>query len=365
MKRGFLLFCPLVWVFAIHVVFSVQAAFADDAQRDGDGYQQVMLPKDVFVGDKAQLRYTFNNPIDFFALASPEDIDGDSLSLDPEYPVFVPTDESYSVYSVRLMRSGTTYTLEVLFVPWKPGVIDFAPFDLNEYCRREDFFETEMGNYAAENLVGFIVDLQPVTISSIAQRMGSLSIRPPASPILLPGTSYILWTVVISAVLLLAVLGVLLLRFRSVAGWFAMVHQKIIYLLHVRATKKVLLRLLKSDCGDTEFAHGWQNSVRQYLSYRFGRSFDSVPASRVALVISRATGNMMSDEQEDAVFDIASMFVRTDYIIFAHGSIDSMQLPETEHRAAFAEGERQSLVDRTFKSIAVLESNGELKNDGV
>ena len=53
--------------------------------------------------------------------------------------------------------------------------------------------------------------------------------------------------------------------------------------------------------------------------------------------------------------DLVSLFTRTDYIVFAQGSIDSRLDPPQEHVAAFADGERKEIVMITSKCIDGLE----------
>ena len=358
--KKFLSFCFATLIFASSLFAQQNNVYSSD------GIQQVVIPKNVFVGDRAQLRYTFNNPVDLFEAADKSQIHGDVLTLDPEYPAFLSADESFTVQEVLLVRNGLMYTLEIYFVPWRPGKIDIAPFDLSACCRKKNLFEQEdLSAYSAESLAGFVIDLQPFFISSIAQRTDSFSIRPPASPLLLPGTSYILWTVIIVLILLLVLLALVLVKFKAIMSWILLLKQKLIYLYNVRSGKKALQKLLKEKISDTDFARSWQKIVRDYLSFRFDRSFASVTSGRIAKVISDATGNMLSGPQEDAVFALSSLFVRTDYIMFAQNSVDSRTLPLEEHQAAFAEGEKADIVRRTLEAIAGLETNGESENDGV
>ena len=65
----------------------------------------------------------------------------------------------------------------------------------------------------------------------------------------------------------------------------------------------------------------------------FGFDFSTVPSSRIAKVISNVTGDMLDEKEESVVMSICAMFVRTDYIRFAQGSIDSKLLPSNEHKA--------------------------------
>ena len=64
-----------------------------------------------------------------------------------------------------------------------------------------------------------------------------------------------------------------------------------------------------------------------------------------------------------SVEDLTSMFIRTDYIRFAHDSIDSQLYPPAEHQAKLVGGERKSLADMILKAISVFESDGESEEE--
>ena len=54
--------------------------------------------------------------------------------------------------------------------------------------------------------------------------------------------------------------------------------------------------------------------------------------------------------------------MRTDYIRFASGSIDSKLLPAETHQALFVENEKKSMVAETYKIIDLLEKGECSKN---
>ena len=113
-------------------VLSSYALFAQSSLSAADDFvHQLVFPTVVYVGDQTELQFTFNSPIDFFAPADPTRIDGDSLTIDASRPEFLSEDDSFTVNSVVLYRNGMAYTLQVSFIPWKPGVIDIPMFDLN------------------------------------------------------------------------------------------------------------------------------------------------------------------------------------------------------------------------------------------
>ena len=115
------------------------------------------------------------------------------------------------------------------------------------------------------------------------------------------------------------------------------------------------VRELEAHVSDIDFACTWQQIMRTYLEYRFGTSFSSVTARSFASVISSMTGDMLNMEQENAVLSLQGFLQRTDYIRYAGGSIDSLQLPAEEHRAEFMNGERENIIEVSISDVEGLE----------
>lgn len=341
-------FCTLIFSIAV----SCFSLFAQNSlSASDDSVQQLLFPTIVYVGDQTELQFSFYSPVDFFAPADPARISGDILTIDPSRPEFRSEDDSFTVRQVILSRNGMTYTLQISFIPWKPGVIDIPVFDLNA-CTRDEKLNAGQNTEAS---IGYLIDLQPFTVESLAQKNGDLSLRPPAPPVLLPGTNYVVWTLIIGGIVLLFLITFLLARLRAIQEFYYTMMEKLGLLRNSHVARRKLKRLLVSDVSDVEFASSWQLLMRSYLEYRFGTPFASVTASHVAGVINNATGNMLSEEQESFVMDLVSLFTRTDYIVFAQGSIDSRMDPPQEHIAAFADGERKEIVKITEKCISGLE----------
>ncbi len=313
--------------------------------------QQVLIPKEIYVGDRAQLRYMFQSSIDFFSF-SHEKSDS-TLSFDINSPVFLAQADRCSVQEAVLQRVGITYTLLITFIPWKPGEIDFAPFNVSELCG------------GGEDAPAYELDLSPVLVSSLVEKTGVNSLRAPLAPFLLPGTNYVLWSLIIAAILFLCLMGFIIARFPSIMIFIMAIRERIGYYRNASRTKKSLSQLGKTDCTDAQFAQDWQRIMRSYLEYRFHTAFASVTGHRIIEVICLATGNMLDVEQENAVMSLQSLFMRTDYIRYAANSIDSRRLPASEHEAQFLQGERQDIIGLSCENIAAFEmQNKEVKNLG-
>lgn len=321
-----------------------------------DGVEQVLVPKEVFVGDTAQINYTFRSAVDFFAMADSKRIAGDKLSISVSQAPFIEMSEQCTVSKVELLRKDLTYTLVITFVPWYPGALDFGSFDLNVAASGKKETATQTGP--------FIIDLTPVNIASLVERTGTTTLKPPLSPYAVPGTNYILWSFIIIIVLLLVGAGFVIAKLPQVIQKFQNWKERMGFFRNTNSTCKKLHKLLnKKDCNDITFASIWQRIMRNYLEKRFGCSFASVPASQVAATICQLTGETLSQEQEDIITELASYFRRTDYIRFAVGSVDSELLPVETHQALFAENERAQLVQHTEQIVRSLEDRDTKKED--
>ncbi|MBR6080077.1 MAG: hypothetical protein IKQ66_02515 [Treponema sp.] len=390
MKKIFLL--PLIFIAATLSVF----ADTKNKSTSGDFVQQFVLPSEVYIGDEVELHYTFNSGVDFFALADSKHIDGDTLYLNPHLKPFVDADERYTVNEVSLHRNGMSYTLLIKFVPWVTGELKFPTFNLSACCLGKDaeiveeektvdndasekdsaekkdggekIFEEQVDTMALDsgiNPAPYKIRLQGVNIISLSENLGAISLRPPVSPLLLPGTNYILWTLIVVGVLLLFGICFVLAKMRAIQEAWYNLRERLGLIRMSQLTRRHLKKLASKKCSDVEYATEWQKIMRTYLDSRFGVPFGAVTTKRIASVIFNVTGGMLSDSQEDAVLTIVSLFTRTDYIIFAQNSIDSKQLPVEIHEAAFNEGERAGIVESTNGAIEGLEKVDDEKDGGV
>jgi hypothetical protein len=298
---------------------------------------QVTFPKKIFIGDTVELRYTFRSPVDFFSdkedSVVARNIDVKSLQFEPE------TDD-YTITKASLERTGLSYTFSMTFMPWRTGNIDFPPFDLARAVYRKASSE-------------FAIDLQPVVVSTILQKADDTTLRLPAGPLLLPGTMYTLYGFAI------AIIIILILLIRLIVKWPVIYNsrreKKLMrtYARNARNLFRQLRRLEKSGerITDAEFCTELQQLVRRYLAVRFGYDFTTVMTSQFAAVFDKLTAGTMPGKKQDAAEALASVMHRTDYIRYAHDSLDSKRLPAEQYAAKLGERERESLVAAIYDSV--------------
>ncbi len=325
-------------VFALSFCLMIASAFSE----------QLLIPKDVYVGDLAELRFSFQSSKDFYSMVQGGDtkaeIKNGMIFFDTENATFKSFESQCTVEQVSMQRVGNTYTVSIKFIPWKIGELNFGELDIEALCN---------GKGSDDGLI----KIQPVVISSLAEKLGVGSLRPPMSPLLVPGTNYMVGTLVVLLLGVLVLLAIIILHFSSIMSRLVIIKEELGYRRNAFLTRRRLNALLRGadTMDDMMFAYKWQTVVRSYLNYRFSSSFSSVTSKNIARVIGLTTGDMLDIEQENAVFSLQSLFVRTDYIRYAQGSLDSKRLPAKEFEASFCEGERQRIVELTISDIADLE----------
>lgn len=303
---------------------------------------QILMPKNVYVGDRCELKYVFHTDVDLFEnKISGTDIK--TLELLTDWPAFNKMSEKCLVYRVVLEHIGFEYTLTVFFIPWQTGVIDFSSFDLSNLVRASQKKE--------RSVAAFPVDFAPVSVNSLAGKIGAVSLRPPAGPRVVPGTSFLL---IILAVIFLVCAGIVIffvLKLPYFLAFFILAgEQRKIKKLY-KNSQRQLNKLLKEKKDDEEFCSQLTLTVRKYLCGRFDECFLSMTCGHFYEKFEEIACGSLSEAQGSAVSDIVEVFGRCDYIRFAKGSVDSFKKPVSLYEAVLADGEREILVNRCLSAI--------------
>jgi hypothetical protein len=298
---------------------------------------QITLPKKIFIGDTVELRYTFHSPVDFFS-----DMDDSSASREINVKSLLFKDETddYTLVKASLKRSGLSYTFSLIFIPWRIGKIDFPPFDL----ARAVYGSTSPA---------FSIDMQPVTVSSILQKTDDTSLRLPAGPMLLPGTIYALYGIAVVIIILLVILIRLIVKWPVICT--ARREKKLLrsYARNAKELLRQLRRLEKagSNISDRQFCAELQRLIRRYLDFRYGYHFSTVLTSQLMTAFDDVTAGTISDKKLQAAEILTSVMSRTDYIRYAHDSIDSMRQPSEQYEAKLGNTEREQLINMIRRAV--------------
>ena len=313
-------------VFALLLGVLVQAAFS---QSDTS---QFLIPKRIYVGDTAELTFTFRSSFELFEENPDETEKNISLATLP----FNFDTEEFTLHSLILKKNGPSYAAVFKFTPWKTGMISFPEFDLL----------SAMGKNSA---VPLEIQTRPVEVYSVLQNGAEASLKPCASVLLLPGTIYFVWGMLILFIALV-ILAVSVAVHREKIMRF--LFRTLLLSLYARNSRRALREMKRLEdksekFSGKEFALLFQKIMRKYLAERLGVSFETVTSSSITLTCQEAFGGFLSDEKLTAVEDVEGSFRRADYIRFAGGT----GLLSNEERALFLKNGRELVkaLDRQEK----------------
>lgn len=326
--------------------------FSYSFSQDTDEVAQVVLPIYVYVGDQAEIRYTFRSAVDFFS--GKDSVD--HIQIQNPYQGL---EDKFSVIKSELYRDGMEYTLRIVIVPWTVGTINFPSFNLNDVIESNDTAVPEQSSELSEKAL-FSVSLFPISVKSIIEKTGQNQIMPPVPPLFLPGTTYIIFFVLVCSLVFLIFFFRFLFNFNSFRQKWKMYLKRRAFKKNAEDTIKKIKKLLKSTkLTDIEFCSALQSVTRNYLEFRFDYRFTAVSSSGIKKAFVEICANDIPNVIALSVEDIVTMFVRTDYIRYAHDSIDSQLYPPAEHQAALLKHERKSLTELVLKAIECFEKDQE------
>ena len=303
---------------------------------------QIIIPKKLFVGDTAELRYSFQSSLELFE-DNPE-VDEKLLPLS-ELPFDFDNDD-FSISKLILQRNGGFYTIIFTVTTWKTGLIDIPAFNL---------LPMTVKNYT----VPLEINPEPFEVSSILTNGEETPLKTELGPLLVPGTIYMVWLFIIILILVLVIFVYLFIKRRQISDFIKRILLRLSYAWNARKALKELkkLELKGNSFDDKTFCASYQKIIRKYLNGRFGISFDSVSSRELPEAFERATGGFVSEDREEKIETLEGNFYRTDYIRYASGSLDSKRFPASKYQALLLEGERERLVNDAKAFIAAFETN--------
>lgn len=290
--------------------------------------QQILIPKKVYIGDTAELRCTFNSPDSVLKQL----VSNGTTELPLVSQLAAPQDE-YVIKNISLSPAGVDfYQLTITFVPWKTGDIRFPSMEIEGSS--------------------VILEFQPVQIVSLitGENANTSTIRDTAAPLLLPGTAYKLYGTLAGFVIFLIICIRVILKRKSILFY---INQKRL-LKKYRKNRKSTIRALYKIADESEAAkitdqvaaERIQKTLRTYLEVRFDYPFTHTVASEIMQSWQTATGGLLSDAKTEALGDIASSFIRTDFIRYSKNG-------------KFEANELNKMIEKIASNIQTLEQNGE------
>lgn len=299
-----------IFVSAIFLFFSALTVFAQTFQP-----VQIVTPPKIFTGEKVNISYTFN--LENFGLENDDNFCTESaVNLLSQYS------EILSVEEASLTHNGSQHTLFLTLFLWTPGVLHIAPFSIGPA----------------------VIELKDIQVFSILEQTKSDSLKPFMSPLLIPGTTWMIYTAVILAFIFLVGLIIFLLKFERIANFLKIQKHMSILRRNARKTIKHLKQIWisQSDFSDSKYCEKVQNTLRIFVENRFKSNFRTWTTSKIYENFEEYMGGKLEAEQEKLVEKISSLFMRLDYIRFAVN-------------VTMKDGERKQIIEESIEIVEEFE----------
>ena len=166
--------------------------------------QQVLVPRQIYIGDSAELKCSFETDSVLFRNIVAQK---GQIELSKEFFINQIDEEKYDIKSVSISSSGyNTYVLTVSFVPWRTGNLSFPAFD--------------MGASLNSDAEVYVMGFQDFEVISITKTESLSTLRDIQSPLLLPGTTYKIYGLIILLLILFALMVRIIMKRKALAFFF-------------------------------------------------------------------------------------------------------------------------------------------------
>ena len=276
MKQKFL----YAFLFFIFLNLNNKIVFAQTNAPNNLDISQVVMPVDVYIGDRAQILFSFRTGIDL----SSDENEKTEILLDVKKLPFNSISEKCSIVDAALLSNKNEYTLRFTIIPWQTGDINFPPFNLLSVL-----------DLTQKNSESYIIQLLPVNVKSIVEKTKATKLRPPVPPIMIPGTTYIILLVIVLALVILILFFRFVLRYKKILAKWKNYQLLKAYKKNAALILKKIKKLKKdTKLTDVEFSSELQNITRSYLEYRFACPFSAISTSCIVPTFEKMLGDRKS-----------------------------------------------------------------------
>lgn len=280
-----------------------------------------VVPKDIYIGDLVEIRYNFSTNINLL------EQQGVKISF--------PENTKYEIISSTLSGDNGNYTLEISCIPWETGPIDLPKIELSEYI------ETISTSFA--------IDVPSFTVLSIVERTNKKDLQAVAAPVLVPGTTWFIYFVIILGLLIITLFVYFLFHSKKViSNW----NNYLINLQFKKNLKKTVKRIKKlnkksAKYDDKMYAKELSAITRDFLSTRFKHNFHSVVSSKIQVEINSIFQDLLPEELLDKIEEISNILTRCDYVRFSGNQ---------EKNAELSFVERSKISDTLIEAFSLIAS---------
>lgn len=296
-----------------------------------DGATQILIPKTIFVGERVQLQYVFENPD--LSLSN----DG-NFSFETAKILFSPYEKFLTLEDASLTHNGDAHTLYLTFYVWEEGVFEFSPFSIGP----------------AE------IFLEPLEVKSVVEETGADGVRPFMSPLLLPGTTWMIYLGAVFALVFLIGVVIVLKKINAINLFLEKLAVTFFYKRNARKTIKLLKKLGKCSLDDKEFCAKLQSIMRSFIENRFKSNFNTVATRDIPLFFENILGGIPSGERGEAIESLSLVFARLDFVRFGQNIASTLSATDGVLQATggvLQSGEKEKLIENCFKIVEGFEND--------
>lgn len=278
-----------------------------------------VIPRDVFVGDEMEIRYAFQSDL---SLLPP---DAEFLNLS------VPDSEDVTVLDMTLSQENDWYAVTAHCMGWHTGNVGIPEIDVSDF------------NPALEE--SYIIHIPNITILSIVDYTGKKELRPARAPLVIPGTTWIIYAIIIACVILFVVIIIILFKFKAFKSHLFAAFSSVLIARNFRLLRRRMKRFLRKylEVETDVFATELARFIRGYMSVRFKKDFEAVTASEFTAAFADAMNYTGSPEVFGATEIIADTLLRCDYVRFSG---------DTGEQGVLSGEERSSLCSQFITAVA-------------
>ncbi len=312
--------------------------------QSSNSNSQVLVPMEIYVGDTAELQITFQSAQSLFD--SKESLNKEEIKLlNIKGSPLCSIDSICSVTSGKLLRKGDKYTIILSIIPWNSGRIQLPSFNVKELLKQKSK-DGDKKKLAEKTESGLFIKPHPFNVVSLVQKRNITKLQPSLSPLLIPGTTYIIYFVLLFFLFFLIVIIYILSHLQKMISFY----KRIITFFELSRNDRIAFKKLKtiqrnSDSYTTaDLCSELQNTIRIYLKGRFYDDYTMFTTSEIE--------QKLNDCVDDDILDnLLQILRRTDYLRYAAGSLDSKRQPASLYAVQFQNGEISSLLENLKKDI--------------
>lgn len=295
-----------------------------------------LIPQEFFVGDEVKALYSFTSHDAYlsdltekgpFSFSSPNLFTAAGFDCDC-------SDIQISKNTNALQKNS--YVLTITFYPYITGLIDIPPFDLGELIRSA-YDEDTSREEKAQSKTSFSaihIDIPSFSVMPILSRYPADTIRPPHGPVIIPGTTYVLYGIAALFVLVVGLIIYIFLKFEKLAKKAGALYRFLFMSVNLKKSLREIKKLQKkgSELSPSEFALKIVVILRTFLEKRFFLPFSCACTDELQGLFNERFQETFSSDQHEAVHRLYELFLRCDFIRFSSVQKDAHTLGSDERK---------------------------------